>query len=631
MQIYCTRHYIFQLLPKVNKMRFKGNVFAFLVNKGYYLKLMAVIDIYTLLTMCRLYSTIVFLLTVIGGVYACPPLFFDKNCSTCPSYAQYICDYENKMAYLHVDYRVYNHSDNNGSHTWLMGHNAFELPCHREDLKKYVIYEKIKANANKQMCHHIHRDYTNPLEFCGRCKSGYGPSPYTYYGVPCTKCSFRVPGWFLYILLELGFPTLMFISFLLLRIRITSGAMIGFAFYCQMIFNTFTMPYFYYVLATQSPWITNTILTLYGFWNMDFFRLVVPKFCVSTHINTLDVIALGYVSAFYPLSLTVVVYILMKLHQRGCKLLVLAWKPFHRYTVMFKRRILSDKISLTDTFATFVLLSYSKILFVSMQILRPYNFYTLARNGTFLGHYSVSRRTVDPMIHYLSGHHMLYAIPALLIMLTFSILPAVVLCLYPYQCSHKLLKKCRLTASKDFVKFINVFQDSFKNGENGTHNYRAVSALYVIHRVLVFSSYIVLQSHDFLNSDPFVYQAILYIATFAFYSYAEPYKKNVHNYMELLLLALLTAQSLLTFELYGACQFGNVASENCTKKLSNLVTTQLCVLLIPQLAITAYVLCLFSKRAGLRFSKHIETYATGESISEFPNYKSLENTFLLSS
>ena len=280
---------------------------------------------------------------------------FDVYCTQGPK-PKFICDYKDKMIYLHVDFRIFSNAK-----FFQLGHSIFEQS---HPVEKYLIYENIThQNYSHQMCDKVNRNFKT--KFCGKCKDGYAPSPYTYYGIPCTKCSPHViPGWLLYILLELGIPTVVFIGFIILQVRITTNSMMGFIFYCQIIYNTFTMPYFYYVLTIESRHMTDAILTLYGFWNMDFLRLIVPKFCVSEHLSTLDVVALGYISAFYPLLLTVLVYTLIKLHQKGCKLIIMAWRPFHRCTVLFKRNILMDNLSLTDTLATFMVLSSSKILFV---------------------------------------------------------------------------------------------------------------------------------------------------------------------------------------------------------------------------------------------------------------------------
>ena len=529
----------------------------------------------------------------------CPPLFSGPDCRACSGHKQLIC--KGNESFLHVDYRLFMDGEDQ-----VMGHSIYELP-HGHNISEQaldLVYQKLVSDTsdlNRQMCAPIHR----AGKFCSRCKRGYAPSPYTYYGVPCTKCSHPRLGWLKYALLELSFPTAMFSLFLLFRTRITSGFMIGFVFYCQVVANTFTTPYFYYLLSQENPVFTKTILTLYGFWNMDFFRFVVPKFCVSNHLDTLGVVALGYVSAFYPLVLTLALYCLIKLHRRGFRPLVIAWRPFHWYAVTFKRRFLAGDSSLIDAFATFLLLSYSKILLVSLNLLRPMTYYTAVTYNT-THHQAPSLYSVDPGLGYLKEQHIFYGTLALTILLALLFIPSLALCLYPTHWGRKMLSKCSLTASKDFNRLINAFQFGFKNGQNDSPDYRMVSAIYIVLRFTLFFTNIFLQSHDFITYEPFLMQASLYVSTFAFFCYAQPYKKLSHTCIELVLLALLTAQSLLCFKLYGACPYQGADVLHCTAELGRMIKIQFAVLCVPQLAFLGYVVWLAVKTSvGLYEGRHL--------------------------
>ena len=56
------------------------------------------------------------------------------------------------------------------------------------------------------------------------------------------------------------------------------------------------------------------LLVLCGIWSLDFFRYVIPPFCVNSHIKTVHALALEYLVAFYPICLT---YICRKLHDNN--------------------------------------------------------------------------------------------------------------------------------------------------------------------------------------------------------------------------------------------------------------------------------------------------------------------------
>ncbi len=59
------------------------------------------------------------------------------------------------------------------------------------------------------------------------------------------------------------------------------------------------------------------VLTLISFWNLDFFRHVLPPFCISSRLTDLDVLRLDCISAFYPLFLALLTLVLIELHARN--------------------------------------------------------------------------------------------------------------------------------------------------------------------------------------------------------------------------------------------------------------------------------------------------------------------------
>ena len=317
--------------------------------------------------------------------------------------------------------------------------------------------------------------------------------------------------------------------------------MIGFALYCQIVANIFTCSLYLTVLQEQNWVLTQVMLTLYGFWNMDFFRLVVPHFCVSEQLSTLGVVSLGYISAVYPLLLTLVLYSLIKLHHRGCRPVVAIWRPLHRHFIRF-RRFWQTSTSLVDVFATFLLLSYSKMLFVSFNIVRPITHFTII-NGSFSNIKEPKSMSIDPMLQFNHANHLYFSIPAWVIIVILGTIPPLVLLLYPARCSKKIFNQFKLTKSEDFAQLVGAFQDSFKNGENGMRDNRAFAALYVVHRVFLVVMVYATALHIFVFAEGFIEQTVLYILTFAFYAYAKPYKSDWHNLVELVLLFLLTVQT----------------------------------------------------------------------------------------
>ena len=148
---------------------------------------------------------------------------------------------------------------------------------------------------------------------------------------------------------------------------------------------------------------------------------------ISSSLKAIDCVLFQYILAIYPLLLTGIIYFCInyqklvffcsmgKCLNRICK----TWDP--------KRTIL-------HTFATFFLLSYTKLLFTSLSLLLVVHSYDIT--GQKISNSSVL--LFDPSIRFLHSEHVPYAVIALFILLTCIIPPPILLILYPT----KLFKKC---------------------------------------------------------------------------------------------------------------------------------------------------------------------------------------------
>ena len=126
------------------------------------------------------------------------------------------------------------------------------------------------------------------------------------------------------------------------------------------------------------------LATLYGPWNLDFFRALYDSICISPHITNLQSAAIDGSIGLYPLVLLCVLYSVVKLHDRGSRVFVALWKPFHILLSRFRQK-LNLKSSLIDTFATFLLLSYIEISITAFYILTPTQLWSPVgpMNGSF--------------------------------------------------------------------------------------------------------------------------------------------------------------------------------------------------------------------------------------------------------
>ncbi len=175
-------------------------------------------------------------------------------------------------------------------------------------------------------------------------------------------------------------------------------------------------------------------------------------------MDSLQVLALDYVIAVYPLFTVLVTYILVQMHARGYRLIVWLWKPFHLCTSRVRRQW-NIKTSLIDTFASFLLLSYVKFLSVSFDLLVPIPLYYT--NGTMLSSLFLYH---NGSMQYFGSQHLPYGLLAVGITLVFVVIPLLLLLVYPCRCFQRLLGSCGVGCFT-LLTFMDVFQGSYKNGK----------------------------------------------------------------------------------------------------------------------------------------------------------------------
>ena len=332
---------------------------------------------------------------------------------------------------------------------------------HKIDYQQlYVNLPQNVSHLNEFMCGGMNR--TGPL--CSHCQEGLG-IPMFSYTLHCLHCLNRLSGWLLYIFLVVFPTTIFFLIVIFFQIRVTSAPMNAFILFCQCYSNVVNSQS--YTILTVSPFvciITIVLSTFYGFWNLDFFRYIIPSFCVSDQLTPNQVISLEYVVAFYPLLLIVTTYICVELHAKDCRLIVWLWRPFRR-------------------FSSFLLLSYSKILFVSFQLLSASKLYN--PNGQMVG--PTVRTYYDASIEYFSAPHLPFALLAICVLCVFVVTSALVLLLYPTRAFQMSLGCCRVRLHA-LHAFADTFNGYYKNGTEGTRDYRYFAGLYVTLNIAILSS-----------------------------------------------------------------------------------------------------------------------------------------------
>ena len=91
----------------------------------------------------------------------------------------------------------------------------------------------------------------------------------------------------------------------------------------------------------------------------------------------------------------------------------------------------------------------------------------------------------DSTVRVYSKDYLPFAVVSVFILLVFVVLPTFLLILYPTRVFRKCITCCGFRRWHALHTFMEVFQGQYKDGTNGTWDFRIVSALYLVFRIAV--------------------------------------------------------------------------------------------------------------------------------------------------
>ncbi len=374
----------------------------------------------------------------------------------------------------------------------------------------YTTLPRNLTDLNAQMCGGLNRTGT----LCSECVDGMYMRAYSY-DMSCTTCS---GGWInilKYILVAFVPLTILYLVVLLFSINIPSSKLQGIVLVSQMATSPMLIRVFVIDLKLQKSKFMYRVLqvfgTVFGIWNLDFFRLLDLDICFKT--SPLLVLSLDFLVALYPFGLILLTHLAMLLHNYNFTLVrALCKRPYNLITKCC-RKSWDLKTSTIDAFVTFMLLSYVKIYNVCLDILVPvmiYSKYHKNRYGLYM----------NASLNYFSPHHLWYAIPSIMIGLLFIICPVIILLLYPYSCFQRCLSILPYRWQILFHVIVDSVQGCYKNGtEPGTRDCRWFSAIPFAIR-FVFSAVCAIS----VNTASLPYIAQVFVLLVIVTIIADPYK-----------------------------------------------------------------------------------------------------------
>lgn len=446
---------------------------------------------------------------------------------------------------------------------------------------KSHIYSEVPSDPdelNIAMCSRLNRNGT----LCGQCLNEHYPPVYSYY-MDCIKCPNVHKNWWKFILVAFLPLTAFYCIVLLCKVRITPVYMYAFVFYAQGV----TTPLFLRGLMLaedKHKWVvllTKILTSIYGIWNLDFFRAVYGKICLN--LDTLEAQALEYCIALYPFLLILLTCIWIKIYDLNIGWIVFICKPF-RFLLNAFNRNWDTTTSLIDAYALFFILSLTKIIYVSFDLLIPTQVYTLNQDtGTKSIYWALY---LDGSKDYFGREHFPFGLLAVLMMTIFVVLPILLLCFFPCSCFQRLLSRLHLNVAP-LHHFVEKFQGYFQNGrEAGTRDYRYFSIFYKVLSLLMFTLYAVTEGATY-----YPLAAGVMIVAAGIYATVRPYKQIYSNYTKINVIFLL----LIAFQ-YAMIAGAGVASirENNLVHMFYLLAFGAGV--VPLVYVSVLTLCRMKKR-----------------------------------
>ena len=131
--------------------------------------------------------------------------------------------------------------------------------------------------------------------------------------------------------------------------------------------------------------------------------------------------------------------------------------------------------------------------------------------------------------------------------------------------------------------FVESFQGQYKDGSNGTHDFRMVSATFLILRIMILALF---TNHHRSFSHTSEFQAALFACASCIYAITRPYELNFMNNVDIVILFLLEILILVT-------------STSASSLISYVILGSTLLLLVPHMILIFYICHKLAKKIGI--------------------------------
>ena len=391
--------------------------------------------------------------------------------------------------------------------------------------KSKTVYNHVRLPMRNGLCSPFNREGA----LCSKCREDYGVPAYSF-SLKCTRCSNEslwttVPQ---YILVAYGPLTVFLAVIVVFTVSVNSAPLRGWILVCQILSSNLIMRT---LIAAEelkpdiglSPFI-QIFGSVYGVWNLDFFRSVYKSACLHPSLTTLQVLSLDYIIAAYPLVLIVVMYAMVELYSRNCRPMVLLGRLLHHCCVRFRHQ-LDIRTSLVDAFGTFFSLSFVKFLSTTVDMLASTKVWESNSSTTTPRLYF--QGSTEPV----SKEHIVYFVMAIVGAVLGTLLPLFLLLVYSFPRAQIFLDIIPRSLQQLLYPFMDNIMACYKDGTNGTKNRRYFAVVYHFALLLLASCFLTAKNTVVLGWTAFVCILIGMLV-----AVVQPYKSKVYNTVDTILI-----------------------------------------------------------------------------------------------
>lgn len=484
-----------------------------------------------------------------------------KNCVNCPKFKSFLTCDPYSCDWLLLNGYWAGNTSSNGS--LLVGGCPLGY-CYFNESSEYVW---IPADMTEKISEFVCNETNRMGVLCGQCLPGYASAINSnlFDCVPCDGQHTK-RNWIYYIL---SFYLPHFIAFLviiLFNVRLTTGPLNAFILFAQVISTTLNLNAqgggpLNIAYGSHANAFQRSYQIPYDLFNLNLLSHVLPPFCLSDKLNALDIIALKYIEALFPVFMIILTMLLYQCQSRlKMKMLLCRCKKSCRLAT-----------SLEHAFAAFVLLSYNRLCEITIYLVTPVRIVDGATQ-------TVERRVYfkGDLLYNDPDYAARYKLPAYLFLIVLIVLP-IALLHYPVKWIERYLLfkvSClkRLYPSGKIAILLDTFQGCFKDDR------RYFAGFYFALRLLLFVAYYLPVLQELLLQQILVTLCIFLIG------FLQPYKNKLLNYLDISIFANLAIINVLEFYLTATNQ-----RETDTSPLRTCVIVESVLVFLPLIYLFVYL------------------------------------------